>query len=855
VKRFYFIFFSLVLSITTFPQYSPTKVVNDFKISTDNSPSTIIQSNPKLFCNGTKGFLVVWEDNRWSDAGFAAQYFDSLGNPVGKNFKIFSNEGITFSNNNTFTTVKSQWFSSYYMGDILSYSGRNYSINGSIGNSFILANTRSECDICCTGIDYQIISFPDYFMFLMRDEGIVSLTKYDHSGNLISQLEDYNKFPFGAGNLSIARNNTKYILAYFNTHENDYNGDSTAIGIYVNIYNNNDSLLFKNILIRKFNSDFDGCYYEFDNVPIVKTFCISDSLFEIFWINKDLATFNFIIINDSGEILNDINTLLIPFTKHFNSTPNIQNIRFSSFRNNGFAAAEIVMIYDNFEKKAHYYNSLYYFDSKGKFIRQIVDSISNLNFSEQFFKISDSTFYISSQINGDIFLTTINNLNIIENRKINDDEVGSNETNPRIVTYDNQNNFVTWDNEISHVGQKVKIDGDLVDNPVILEGNKVVFNTNGDYFNIWKKYVSPDSILTVFSVYNSKFQLLKEEIVQLKRYYSIDANITSLNDSTFILYIYEWAWPNYSTFVRMLNNKFEKTYETSFSGSQYSSVKFFRENDISFWISFPNSLQLYSSKLEPLSSVYNLSTHLYLGNNNFLTTYNVCPSYIYNCNEKYGTVFTTNCDTLNKKFRIASNANEFRLALLPNNDFLAIWNNNNWVYARAFSKNGIAKTDSFLIHSDIQSLKKQPTVGVNGDKVFFAWADARNEGRGYDIYGSIFDLSKIVKVDDQKAEEIPKQFVLYQNYPNPFNPKTKIKFVVPTPPSSSPLKKGRNEVGFVTLKVYDILGNEVASLVNEQKPAGNYEVEFDGSNLSSGVYFYQLKAGNFLETKKFVMLK
>jgi ligand-binding sensor domain-containing protein len=96
---------------------------------------------------------------------------------------------------------------------------------------------------------------------------------------------------------------------------------------------------------------------------------------------------------------------------------------------------------------------------------------------------------------------------------------------------------------------------------------------------------------------------------------------------------------------------------------------------------------------------------------------------------------------------------------------------------------------------------------------------------------------------------------LYQNYPNPFNPKTKIKFTVPTPPSSSPLIKGRNEVGFVTLKVYDILGNEVASLVNEQKPAGNYEVEFDGSNISSGVYFYQLKAGNFLEMKKFVLMK
>ncbi|MCU0406462.1 MAG: T9SS type A sorting domain-containing protein [Ignavibacteriaceae bacterium] len=60
---------------------------------------------------------------------------------------------------------------------------------------------------------------------------------------------------------------------------------------------------------------------------------------------------------------------------------------------------------------------------------------------------------------------------------------------------------------------------------------------------------------------------------------------------------------------------------------------------------------------------------------------------------------------------------------------------------------------------------------------------------------------------------------------------------------------------FVTLKVYDLLGKEVATLVNEEKPAGEYEVEFDGSSLTSGIYFYQLKAGSFVEARKMVLLK
>ena len=76
---------------------------------------------------------------------------------------------------------------------------------------------------------------------------------------------------------------------------------------------------------------------------------------------------------------------------------------------------------------------------------------------------------------------------------------------------------------------------------------------------------------------------------------------------------------------------------------------------------------------------------------------------------------------------------------------------------------------------------------------------------------------------------LPNEFLLSQNYPNPFNPITKIKYTIPTPPVSSPLVKGRTKEGFVTLKVYDILGREIATLVNEQKPAGEYEVEFDGN--------------------------
>ena len=95
---------------------------------------------------------------------------------------------------------------------------------------------------------------------------------------------------------------------------------------------------------------------------------------------------------------------------------------------------------------------------------------------------------------------------------------------------------------------------------------------------------------------------------------------------------------------------------------------------------------------------------------------------------------------------------------------------------------------------------------------------------------------------ENKIDQMPSDYSLSQNYPNPFNPTTSLQYAI-----------GSRQ--FVTLKVYDLLGREIATLVNEEKPAGEYEVEFNGSNLPSGIYFYQLKAGQFSETKKMILLK
>ena len=96
------------------------------------------------------------------------------------------------------------------------------------------------------------------------------------------------------------------------------------------------------------------------------------------------------------------------------------------------------------------------------------------------------------------------------------------------------------------------------------------------------------------------------------------------------------------------------------------------------------------------------------------------------------------------------------------------------------------------------------------------------------------------------GNSVPESFELFQNYPNPFNPVTKIHFAIP--PS-------RGARGVTKIIIYDVLGREVAVLVNQELTPGEYEVKFDGSNYSSGVYFYRLIAGGYTETRKLVLLK
>ncbi|MEO8398309.1 MAG: T9SS type A sorting domain-containing protein [Ignavibacteriaceae bacterium] len=133
--------------------------------------------------------------------------------------------------------------------------------------------------------------------------------------------------------------------------------------------------------------------------------------------------------------------------------------------------------------------------------------------------------------------------------------------------------------------------------------------------------------------------------------------------------------------------------------------------------------------------------------------------------------------------------------------------------------------------------------GTTSETSTYSYTDKDVKGKVFyrlkqiDLDGT-FNLSPVVEVNSLQ----PVQYQLAQNYPNPFNPTTTITYSIP-------------QDNFVTIKVYNVLGNEVATLVNEQITSGSHKIDFNANKLSSGVYYYTIKAGNFVDTKKLILLK
>jgi len=197
-----------------------------------------------------------------------------------------------------------------------------------------------------------------------------------------------------------------------------------------------------------------------------------------------------------------------------------------------------------------------------------------------------------------------------------------------------------------------------------------------------------------------------------------------------------------------------------------------------------------------------------------------------------------------------------------------VWTGTSYFIAAMMYHWGKQSNDSLLIERALKTaygvyyqiwLNEQTAYFFNTPEAWNSADPTQNRAQQYQRPRAIWELlleiknpfASLTSVGQQTAIRVPSQYTLFQNYPNPFNPSTTIKYEIPLSPFS---QKG-GQGGFVSLKVYDILGRIVATLVNGIESAGEHTIQWNAGNIPSGVYFYKLSAGNFMETKKLLLLK
>ena len=180
-------------------------------------------------------------------------------------------------------------------------------------------------------------------------------------------------------------------------------------------------------------------------------------------------------------------------------------------------------------------------------------------------------------------------------------------------------------------------------------------------------------------------------------------------------------------------------------------------------------------------------------------------------------------------------------------DFVITWedkrNGGPHIYAQRYTSDGSVMGSNFRVTNTSPDNQTLPDVQLWNGWIYNTWTVDPTSGYKYDIWANIISWDNPTEVSDKELTQVPASFVLGQNYPNPFNPSTTISYSL-------------QKSGAVNLTIYDMLGREIRSIVNEFQNAGTYAVNFNPNEHSSGIYFYKLQVGSdFVETKKMMFLR
>jgi len=830
-----------------------TPLGDNFKVNDDNG--TRRQYTPTVAVDPNLNFVIAWIDRRNGDPNnhwdLYAQRYSSDGTALGDNFIVNdeleteekSHPSVSIDSLGNFVIVwgdkrNEPWdiFGQRFLSDGTAL-GNNFRINDDIGNYYQLWPTCA-----CDKSGNLIVSWTDKRYNTDRH---IYAQRYSFDGIALGNNFQVNDNNAGTNNIlpDIAIDgNSNFIIAwednrngYPDIYAQRFMSDGTIVGDNFNINDDTpDTRQCNPSIISDLEGNFTVCWEDSRNdyndvyarqflsngTPVADDFKVSNDL------TYNAKQENAIIGSDEDG------NFKICWEDHrfgFNG-----EIFAQSYLNDGTPVDENFMVNDDFGSENQKLPSL------------AVDGNENI------IVVWADDRLVGNGIYGKRF--TIDGIQIGDQFKVNDD-AGDNWTKyPSVAAYNDGSFVVTWSD--TRLGDLPQIFAQRFANDATPLGNnfqvnflsaainykpEVVCKPNGDFIICWGD-------ATEDSKYNSHSQIMESNSTTKKLIGAPDIWAQQyLNDGT----------PIGENFIVNDDGGFEAQMNPDIAidaSGNFVVVWEDKRNGI-----YEIYLQQYLSDGTPLGSNFKAEEIILCDRalapsismdqeGNFYVTWRDNRNDVYNifCKQfssygiPIGNSFQVNIETgIDYRYSPSISINE-------SGSFTIAWTNvdegNYDIYAQQFLNDSTPYGNNYRISITDEMEQSAPGVVLGDSRIFYVWQDNSDGHTGFDIWAKVMDWDTIVGIDNNSAFEISQKVSLLQNYPNPFKGQTNISYYL--------VKKN-----FVSIKVFDLIGRIKANLVNETKNAGNHQVLFKASDLENGVYYYQLKAGDNIVTRKMMVLE
>ena len=854
-------------------------IIPDFQVNENAGPNGAYQGYASISSNSSGNFVVTWMDSRNGDGDIYAQRYASDGNPLGTNFKVNDDQGvaqmwadqwspvISVDSRGNFVIAWTDSRNDY--GDI--YAQRYTGDGSALGTNFKVnddGENRSQRNPCIStdGSGKFVIAWREVSgIYAQRyfSDGSTLGTNFKVSHDIVGSCNDPSVSIDGSGNFIISWNDDRD--GDFDIYAQRYSSDGVALGNNFKVNDDVDSTtqLFTSIAIdgsgnfvitwydhRNGDTNVYGQRFTSDGSTIGTNFKVND-------IQGSAADWSPSVSSDG------IGNFVVTWVDERNGDYDIYAQRYAS---NGSTVGTNFRV-NNDQRSANQLYPSISTDGSGNFVVTWMDNrngdpdiyaqrhASDGNPLESNFKVNDDQgsawqrySSISTDESGNFVVTWIDERNgdpdiyaqrftnvgspLGANFKVNDDQGDATQWFPSISTAGSGNFVITWADErnsnyYNHVffdiyAQCYNSDGSPLGSNFKVNDDKgsaehrdpsISTDSSGNFVIVWEDGRNSD-----YENYDIYAQRYASDGTPLGTNFKVNSDqgeyrwnpsIATNGSGNFVI-----AWMgDWQIYVQRY---------VSDGSPLGSNLKVSDEEEIAYY--YP-SISIESS-------------------GSYVITWEDWRNGWDNPNI-YLRRYASNGSPLDSSLKVNDNIEitaqrEASISTDGSGDFVIAWtderNGNGNIYAQIYASDGSAVDSNFRVTNASNSIQSYSDVKLWNNRIYNTWTDNRAGGTGYDIWANVLEWEKNIPII------IPDNYALYQNYPNPFNPGTTIEFDLP-------------RTSKVTLKIYNILGEEVTTIVSDELNAGSYSYEWSRpAGVASGVYLYRLEAGEYVETKKMVLI-